>query len=270
MSTSTLPRLSPIVQIKAGREQPPIFITHGLSGEVRGFELARHIRTGHPIYKIEAKGLDGREEPLENVEDMAKSYLAALEELSLCDPYILIGYSFGGLVALEMAQRLLENGKRIALLVLLDAYPHPRFMRGPERLRLLAGRIRGHANQMWQLPLAGAFSYFVRGLKRRFHFALRDQDTPGLSVAEAARQRVKQKAQQAFATYQPRFYPGKINFVTTEVKTFFPADPARVWKHLAAELEVEVVPGDHLNVVTTQFETLASVLTRYIKQVTSA
>jgi len=35
---------------------------------------------------------------------------------------MLMGYSFGGLVALEMAQRLQESGKKVLLLILLDAY----------------------------------------------------------------------------------------------------------------------------------------------------
>ena len=50
-------------------------------------------------------------------------------------------------------------------------------------------------------------------------------------------------------------------------QSFFPGDPATVWGHLAAELEVERIPGDHLNIVTTEFEGLASALTRYIRQV---
>jgi len=48
--------------------------------------------------------------------------------------------------------------------------------------------------------------------------------------------------------------------VTTVIKSFFPGDPATVWADLAAEVEIEVIPGTHLNIVTTQFEALASVL----------
>ena len=150
---STLTRFSPFVQIKAGRENPPIFIAHGLSGTVQFGELARHIRTAHPIYGIQAQGIDGTAEPLECVEDMAKLYLDALEELYPQDPYILIGYSFGGLVALEIAQRLSERRKKVALLVLLDAYPHPHFLLAPDRLRLFLKRMKNHTRQMWQLSL---------------------------------------------------------------------------------------------------------------------
>src|ERR1700723_776119 len=120
---STLTRFSPLVLIKAGGETPPIFIVHGLSGFVQFRELADHIQTNHPIYGIQAQGIDGMAEPLERVEDMAQLYVETLQELCPYGPYILIGYSFGGLVALEMAQRLSGGGKKIALLALLDTYP---------------------------------------------------------------------------------------------------------------------------------------------------
>jgi surfactin synthase thioesterase subunit len=57
------------------------------------------------------------EEPFERIEDMAEFYLDALNELQPQGPYILIGYSFGGLVALEMAKCLLDEGRSVALLV---------------------------------------------------------------------------------------------------------------------------------------------------------
>ena len=237
-------------------------------------ELAKHIRTGHPIYGIQGKGLDEIEEPLERVEDMARFYLEALEELYPQGPYILIGYSFGGLVALEMAHRLSETGKNVALLVLIDAYPHPRYMAYPQRMRLFATRVRSHANKMRQLPLPSAFSYFVCGVKRRLRIsrALGESQGPsemlGLPFGEAALRRVKQKAYLAYANFQPRFYRGKIHFVTAEIKSFFPGDPATIWADLAAELEIEIIPGNHLNIVTTQFEPLALVLTRYIQHAT--
>src|SRR5437870_4992319 len=58
-------RLSPFVHLKTGSEKPPIFIAHGLCGTVQFTELAKHIRTGHPIYGIQGKGLDEIEELLE-------------------------------------------------------------------------------------------------------------------------------------------------------------------------------------------------------------
>jgi acetoacetyl-CoA synthetase len=264
-------RFSPFVQVKAGTEDPPIFIAHGLSGTVQVSELARHIQTRHPIYGIQAKGIDGKEQPFRRVEDMATYYMDELEPLRLRNDSILIGYSFGGLVALEMAQTLLKNGKNVALLVLIDTFPHPRFMPLPWRVRLFSKRMWIHARQMRKMPLAAASSYFLKGIKRRLHLARALNDTEGLpetlslSPEERALRQVNEKAYIAYASYRPKFYPGKIKFVATETKTFFPGDPAAIWGDLAADLEIEVIPGNHLNIVTTEFKGLVAVLTRYIQ-----
>jgi len=69
----------------------------------------------------------------------------------------------------------------------------------------------------------------------------------GLSFVETALRRVHQKGYVAYAKYRPRFYPGKVKFVTTEIKSFFPADPAAVWRSLLADFEVEAIPG-HLSI----------------------
>ena len=265
--SSISPGSSPFVQIKAGSEKPPIFITHGLCGTVKFSGLSKNIRTDHPIYGIQAKGIDGIEEPFDRVEDMARFYLEGLENLCPHGPYILIGYSFGGLVALEMAQRLSENRNQVALLALLDTYPHPSYYARLERMRLVVTRVKGHLNEMRQLPFASAFSYFLSGLKRRLHIVGGSPEMP-LPFGETSLRRVEQKAYQAYESYRPRFYRGKIHFVTTQTKSFFPEDPAAIWGRLTAELEIEVIPGNHLNIVTTEFEDLAAVLTRYVKQVT--
>lgn len=51
-----------------------------------------------------------------------------------------------------------------------------------------------------------------------------------------------------------------------EVSSFVPSDPTTVWGKLAAEFEVDTVPGDHLAMVKTDFKHLASVLSRYLEE----
>jgi thioesterase domain-containing protein len=261
-------RSSPFVTIKAGSHKPPIFIIHGLCGRTQFSKLATHIATKNPVYGIQARGIDGAEQPFDRIEDMSRFYLEALNQSYPNGPYILIGYSFGGLIALEMAQRLLQNGSCVPLLVLVDAYPHPRFLTSIQRKRLFLRRVRSHVDKLWRLPLPGALSYFVRGVKNRLHIF----STPSESLAEAqdgrspALQLVKSKAYEALVNYKPKFYPGKINFVATDEKTFFPEYPEPVWAHLTDKLEVDIIPGNHLNIVTTEFEPLAAVITRHVRE----
>jgi thioesterase domain-containing protein len=262
--------------LKDGNEAPPILIAHGLSGTIQAHKLAEHIQADQPVYGIQAKGVDGEEAPFVRIEDMASYYLDELDAMLPEAAYILVGYSFGGLVALEIARRLQEKGKAIPLLVFIDTYPHPRFTRFSTRCRWFLSRMRGHFNHMRHQPLMAAWSSVFKGIKRRLFLSESMLETAApqkVSPAEYARQqeilhRVKQCTFASYEKFNPRFYPGKIKFITTETKTFFPSDPATVWKHLAAELEVEVVPGDHLNIVTTEFKSLAEALTRYIGEAT--
>src|ERR1035438_1996575 len=161
LDRTTLPRFSPFVQIKAGTKKPPILIAPGLDGCTSFSKLAKRIQTEHPIYGIQAKGVDGMENPFDCVEDMARYYVEELNELQPCGPYILIGYSFGGLVALEMAQRLSDGGKHVGLLVLIDAYPHPRTLSTGQRLRLTVQRAVRHISEMRQRPIGGAIAYLL-------------------------------------------------------------------------------------------------------------
>lgn len=269
MSTLVEPlKSSSFVTLKHGYEKPPIFIIHGVCGRVQFSKLARHIRTNNPVFGIQARGMDGIERPFDRIEDMSRSYLDELRQLHPDGSYILIGYSFGGLIALEMAQRLLQSGACAPLLILVDAYPHPRFLKALQRKRLFFRRLRSHLGKMRRSSLSDAFSYFVRGFKHRLHVYL----TPSERVTRtdhgysSTLEMVESNAYEALANYKPEFYPGKISFLAAEEQSFFPEDPRPIWAHLAGEFEVDVIPGDHLSIVTTEFEALAAVISRHVRE----
>jgi acetoacetyl-CoA synthetase len=265
-----LPKFRHIMRLKAGNQKPPVFIAPGLGGLATYSALARQIQTEHAIYGLLAKGVDGLDDPQDRIEDMAAMYLDAITNLQAEGPYALIGYSFGGLVALEIAQRILESGKRVGLLVLVDAYPHSRFLSPKQRLRLGIQRSSRHVSEVRRRSFSEACSYVVGGLDRRFRRAgVCNGDGPSdaspLSLAYTT-SRVKDRSYVALARYRPRLYPGTIKFVKNERDTYFPGDPVPVWAKLACALEVETVAGSHLDLVTTHFENLAVLLTRYLRE----
>jgi acetoacetyl-CoA synthetase len=243
----TAPRFPALVLLKPGAEKPPVFVAHGLGGSVIDFfQPVKHIETPHPIYGMQARGIDGLDEPLASIEEMAEFYLQAVKEVQPRGPYILAGYSLGGLVVLEMAQRLSTNGEKVALLALLDAYPHIRFLSLGQRVLLVVRQARRGLRSLGSL--SGSAPY---------------QPPAGVSFTPAM-QSVRESAYLALTRYRPRFYPGKIKFVRAEISSAFPDDAAAVWKPLAKEFEVETVPGDHLGMIATHYEELAAVLSRYL------
>jgi len=265
----TTPRLPPLVLLKPGPQAPPVFITHGLGGSVMDFyQVVKHIQLPNAIHGMQTKGIDGVEEPFDRIEDMAQFYLDAIREVQPHGPYLLIGYSLGGLVTLEMAQRLSESGEKIALLAMLDSYPNIRYLPPGQRIRLLRRLVARHASTVVQLPMREALSYILRPSERRQHIP---GDHSGRaryqsSGVSPAMQRVRDSAYLALSRYQPRFYRGAIKFVRAQVSTDFPDDPAAVWANLANQFEVETVPGDHLEIITTHFAQLACVLSRFVTE----
>jgi thioesterase domain-containing protein len=73
-----------------------------------------------PVYGLQPRGLDGELVPHSTVEAAAAAYLAAVESLEPEGPVHLIGYSFGGWVAFEMADRMRSKGRTVASVTLVD------------------------------------------------------------------------------------------------------------------------------------------------------
>jgi acetoacetyl-CoA synthetase len=269
LDQATAPQLPALVLLRPGTETPPVFITHGLGGSVMDFyQVVKRIEIPNAIYGMQSKGIDGAEEPFDRIEDMARFYLDAIREVQPRGPHLLIGYSLGGLVTLEMAQQLSKAGEKVALLAMLDSYPNIRYLRVEQQVRLLGRLVGRHGSIMMRLPLREAASYVLDPSQRRQH-------VPGDHTGNAryrssslspVMQRVRDRAYTALRRYEPKYYPGKISFVRAEVVTDFPRDAAAVWGSLAKEIVVETVPGDHLEIMTTHYARLASVLSHFVNE----
>src|SRR5687768_13429986 len=116
-STST--RSSIVVVRKEGRKSP-LFLVHGAGGGMLwGYaNVAKHLDAERPVYALNSRGMDGLEE-FPTIEEMARQYVEELRGVQGRGPYYLGGYCFGGLVAFEMAQQLVAQRQRVALLALM-------------------------------------------------------------------------------------------------------------------------------------------------------
>ncbi|MBP0455648.1 alpha/beta fold hydrolase, partial [Kitasatospora sp. RG8] len=115
--------LSELLVIRDHGEKPPIFCIHPGTGMSWCYmPLARYVTDPHPVYGIQARGLDGGTALPQTLKEMAAQYIAHMRAVRPEGPYYLLGWSFGGVVAHEMAVQLQELGQEVAGLVLLD--PH--------------------------------------------------------------------------------------------------------------------------------------------------
>uniref|UniRef100_UPI00286BF686 non-ribosomal peptide synthetase n=1 Tax=Chamaesiphon sp. OTE_20_metabat_361 TaxID=2964689 RepID=UPI00286BF686 len=112
---------SPLVLLGAGTSrQPPLFCIHALGGTLFNYyDLVRRLGN-RAIYGLQSCGINGSQQPLNCVEDMASYYIKSIQTIQPQGPYLLVGYSFGGIVAFEMARQFAEMGERVAFLGLVD------------------------------------------------------------------------------------------------------------------------------------------------------
>lgn len=118
-----LPRAwSPLVPICRGApDRRPLFCVHGAGGNVLNFKvISDRLGPQQPFYGLQAQGVDGRLPPLTTIEEMAEQYLEAVRSVDPDGPYRLAGYSGGGVIAFEMAQRLRREGKEVEAILMID------------------------------------------------------------------------------------------------------------------------------------------------------
>lgn len=131
-----------LVPIKPKGSKTPLYIVHGAGMNVMLFNaLARNMDAEQPVYGLQARGLNGVDEPLDRIEDMAAHYLAAIRAQNPDGPYALAGFSFGGLIAFEMARQLLAMGKEVRFLAMFDTYAYQSNYHLPHFKRLVKNSL---------------------------------------------------------------------------------------------------------------------------------
>jgi thioesterase domain-containing protein/acyl carrier protein len=260
-----LGELPSLVQLTDAGPGIPLFCTHAATGTVQFLSsLTRKVDLGRPVYGLRSVGLDGRQTPLRTVEEMADRYLIEVRAVQPSGPYLLAGNCMGGLVALEMANRLLEQGEEVPFLGLMDTT----LCRGTRM-----------SDQDEQASIERLASSEPATLKQGF-IELRDRlaqlgiAKPGwrLSagdepVPQFASRMTRILAENTYAAlrYRPRPYPGPLTLFTASAA---PADPASLvakWRSVAVGgLTVHPVQADHEEIGET--EDLGQALRHHLDQ----
>ena len=104
--------------------KPILFCVHPGHGTLFSYmALAHHLGSDQPFYGLqtfELDDLEAKQDPYLSIEDLASRYLEELREIQPEGPYFLAGWSFGGMVAFEMARQLTAAGETVAPLLLID------------------------------------------------------------------------------------------------------------------------------------------------------
>jgi amino acid adenylation domain-containing protein len=251
---------SPLVPIQTKGARPPFFCVHGLGGGVIGYApLARHM-PGQPFYALQAFGQEPGQTPDESIEQMAARYLQVVREVQPRGPYSLGGYSFGALVAYEMAQELLDQGETVALVALVDyAAPNSDYRRVRLNRNLLTGFITNlpawaqdyaqlDARQQW-----GRIRRHVHVTPRRA--PVQSKQHPEAAIARyfddpsripARRRALIEVHLETAAAYEVKPYAGEITVLRAKRQPLWCSyDPTLGWGQYSEHTSIRLVAGSH-------------------------
>lgn len=262
---------SPLVPIQPRGARRPFFCIHGLGGEVLiYYDLARCLGADQPVYGIQAPLLNELGDRCSPLEELAAEYLRALREVQPQGPYSFGGYSYGSIVAFEMAQQLRRSGETVGLLALLDG-PSPLVARKGERrsdVVMMAGLARSMARQsgvelslpheeLQALPPDEALAHILAEL----HEARLLPAGVDLAWVRQALRGVRLR-EEALQLYEPEPYDGTITLFRSSETEIESArawremgvdveDPTRGWEELSTRpVEICYVPGYHATILT--------------------
>jgi thioesterase domain-containing protein len=211
------------------------------------------------VFGLQALGLYGSVRPHETFEEMAVDYLAEVRRVQPAGPYLLGGFSGGGLTAYEMARQLLAAGEEVALLALLDTrLPTPPTLRPNERARIHWDRIRDRGPSYLAGWALDRLRWELGRLQRHRRLPADDETTP----AEFHSEQVAAAFLRALQCYEVGSYPGVVTLLRPPLQVAHVLGPGRAtnarrefvfhdngWGAHAAHVDVYEVPGDHDSMV---------------------
>ncbi|TAJ01879.1 MAG: polyketide synthase, partial [Planctomycetota bacterium] len=254
-------RFTHLVPMHSGRggDGTPLFVVAGMFGNVLNLRhLVNLLGDDRPCFGLQALGLYGAQSPHETFEQMAGDYLVEMRRVQPHGPYLLSGFSGGGITAFEIARQLLASGEEVALLALLDtAVPEPPQLRASERARI-----------HWQRMLRRGPAYLAEWAREKLDYQRararqrRADAHPVAMPSEFRSDEIGRAFRRALGRYRVRGYPGVLTLFRPPLEIAHVLGPRRRanakrelvfpdngWGAYARRVDVHEVPGDHDSMV---------------------
>ncbi len=246
-----------LVPIKPEGSKPPLYIVHGSGLTVLVFHsLAKGLDPDQPVYGLQARGLNGIDEPFENMHDIAAYYISEMLEQNPEGPFNLAGYSFGGIVAFEMAKQLEALGKEVNMLAIFDTYADNSksfddwMLKMSKKFRRQFPKFRFIMQSFFRHPGETA-SYQWNFVKSKLNRLLAPTGLVEKQLDEDEHlehsDKINAKHDIAFYKYKMSPYNGTIDLFRVKTRMYYLDDPIYLgWKPYALQgLNIHEISGDH-------------------------
>ena len=254
-NVSVLPTLQHLVRMDRGRHvgRTPFFICAGMFGNILNLRhLALQIGNDRPVYGLQARGIYGGQAPHETFQEMAAANIAEMRTIQPHGPYLIGGFSGGGLVAYEMAQQLRAMGETTSIVVLLDTpYPDDPVLSVSDRLLM-----------KWQDFQREGTSFVSNWLRNKLAWKQRLRQSQDALVARTSDQLHNEEIEAAFrralGRYRGEAYTAPVLLMRPKLEVSYRITGNRElnhersllrsdngWTPFASDLTIIEVPGDH-------------------------
>ncbi|MDM5187019.1 SDR family NAD(P)-dependent oxidoreductase [Bacillus sp. DX4.1] len=269
------------------------FFVHGGPGLAAFYNnLSKTLGNDYPVYVFQAKGVDGKTMP-RNFEEMVSHYMHCIRMVQPKGPYVIGGYSFGGIIAFEMAQRFMRQGEEVSKLIIFDTFPPD-----PEANEIFYSNSDPN-NAFFKLMMGNEFA----NARKNKAALILPKDLQGIHpflhishIAQLAKQRggnplpveeiynfitgacrLNDYAGATYDTYKPQAYYGDVlYFKATDgfvgEDNWMGLDPVNVYKDydytgpwrkwVKGDMDIIQVPCDHFNILE---EPSLSIVKRFIQ-----
>jgi thioesterase domain-containing protein len=256
----------PRITIQGGRAGAvPVFCVPGAGASVTVFtHLAQALGPNVPLHGLQPRGLCGTLMPYLDVPSAARAYVETIRDGVPHGPFHLVGHSYGGWVACEIARQMAEQGRPPASLIVLDSHAptSPRvpqhFHTRVEILQKLVSLFDLHLAQ----PLGLRAADFEpldpeQQLKLLLSRLVEARLMPARTSVQALRGIVHVFARNLNADYKPEQpYAGRLHLAVATGSPVRGTDPreqalvaASGWRAHAAQANVWHAPGNHLTLL---------------------
>ncbi|MDX8047244.1 SDR family NAD(P)-dependent oxidoreductase [Gracilibacillus sp. S3-1-1] len=256
------------------------FFVHGGPGLAAFYNnLSAALGNQYPVYVFQARGVDGKTMP-RDFEEMVNHYMQCIRIAQPQGPYIIGGYSFGGIIAYEMAQRFMQQGEEVQKLILFDTFPpHPEaneiFYSNSDPnnsfFKLMMGNEFANAREN---KAALILSEDLEGVHPNLHIAhiaklAKERGNSPLTVEDiynfiSGACRLNDYAGSTYDTYRPKPYYGNVLYLKATdgflgADNWMGLDPVNVYgdydytkpwhQWVKGKLDIVEVPCDHFNIL---------------------